>query len=210
VESKKRDFDKAAASWDEEPRRVSLAKDIADAVSAEIVLTPDIDVLDFGCGTGLVTIRLQPLVRSVTGVDSSPGMLEVLKAKIEKQGLANVRVQYLDLERSDVLEGNYDIIVSSMTFHHIKEIGPLLNQFYKALSPNGYLCIADLDPDEGSFHDDNNGVYHFGFNRATLRKAFRETGFEGVRDRTAAEVIKPVRGEDRRFSIFLMTGHKGR
>ena len=208
MKSEKRDFDREAASWDEEPRRVRLANDIADAVSAEITLTSDMDILDFGCGTGLVTLRLQPFVHSITGVDSSRGMLRVLGAKIEKLGLTNVRAQYLDLEMGDVLEGNYHLIVSSMTLHHIKEIRPLLDQFSKISAPRGHLCIADLDLDEGGFHENNDGIHHFGFERATLRSAFREAGFEDVRDRTAAEVIKPVLGENRLFSIFLMTGRK--
>jgi ubiquinone/menaquinone biosynthesis C-methylase UbiE len=208
MKSEIRDFDKEAASWDEDPRRVSLANDIADAVSSEVVLTSDMDVLDFGCGTGLVTLRLQPFVRSVTCVDNSKGMLDVLGAKIERQGIANIKIRYADIGRGDALEGNYHLIVSSMTFHHIKEIGPLLDQFYKISAPGGYLCVADLDPDEGRFHENNEGVYHFGFERATLRDAFNSAGFMDVRDRTASEIIKPVPGGERRFSIFLMTGRK--
>ncbi len=81
------DFDKKAASWDENPHRVSLANDIAGAIIDEKILAPDMDVLEFGCGTGLLTLKLRPLVRSLTGVDGSKGMLGVLEAKIEDQGL---------------------------------------------------------------------------------------------------------------------------
>jgi predicted TPR repeat methyltransferase len=77
----KRDFDKVAASWDT-PMRVKLATDVAGAVSAEVRLATEMDVLDFGCGTGLLALQLQPYVRSITGVDSSQGMLDVLGSKI--------------------------------------------------------------------------------------------------------------------------------
>ncbi len=208
MKNEKRDFDKEAASWDEEPGRVKLANDIAAAISGEIILTSDMDVLDFGCGTGLVTLRLQPLVHSITGVDSSQGMLGVLRTKIESRGLTNVRTQYLDLEKGDVLEGNYHLIVSSMTLHHIREIRPILDQFYKISVPRGHLCIADLDPDDGRFHENNDGIFHFGFERAALRSAFTEAGFGDVRDLTGAEVFKPVPGGNRLFTVFLMTGRK--
>lgn len=66
----KRDFDKAAATWDEDPRRVKLAEDVAAAILREAVLSKDMDALDFGCGIGLVTLKLQPYVRSITGADS--------------------------------------------------------------------------------------------------------------------------------------------
>jgi len=205
----RRDFDKEAATWDEIPARVNLANDIAAAISDEILLTSNMDVLDFGCGTGLLTLQLQPVVHSITGVDSSQGMIDVLKAKIDKQNLPNIKTQYLDTEKGDILKGTYHLIVSGMTLHHIKEIRPLLDQFYRILMPSGYLCIADLDLDDGQFHDNNNGVFHFGFDRALLRKDFMEAGFDDIRDRTAAEVMKP--GSDggmRSFTIFLMTGRK--
>ena len=127
----KRDFDKEAATWDEAPARVKLANDIVAAISDEIVLTSTMDVLDFGCGTGLLTLRLQPVVHSITGVDSSRGMINVLKAKIDKQNLPNVRTQYINTEKVDIPEGNYNLIVSGMTLHHVKEIRPLLEPRYQ-------------------------------------------------------------------------------
>jgi len=73
--SEKRDFSQAAATWDENPGRVKLARDIADSMIKNLTITSDMNVMDFGCGTGLLTVQLQPLVRSITGVDSSPECL---------------------------------------------------------------------------------------------------------------------------------------
>jgi len=205
----RRDFDKEATTWDEVPARVKLANDIAAAISNEIPLTSNMHVLDFGCGTGLLTLQLQPVVHSITGVDSSRGMIDVLKAKIAKQNLPNVKTQYLDTEKGNILEGTYHLIVSGMTLHHVKEIRPLLDQFYRILTPSGYLCIADLDLDDGQFHGNNDGVFHFGFDRALLRRDFMEAGFDDIRDRTAAELMKPISdGGVRPFTVFLMTGRK--
>jgi ubiquinone/menaquinone biosynthesis C-methylase UbiE len=207
----KRDFDKEAATWDEVPARVKLANDIVAAISDEIVLTSNMDVLDFGCGTGLLTLRLQPVVRSITGVDSSEGMINVLKAKIVKQKLPNVKTQYIDNEEGDIPGGNYNLIVSGMTLHHVKEIRSLIDRFYGIIAPSGYLCIADLDLDGGKFHDNNDGIFHFGFDRTELRRYFMDAGFGDIRDRTAAEVMKPVfDGGVRPFTVFLMTGRKNR
>ena len=207
----RRDFDKEAATWDEVPARVKLANDIVAAISDEIVLTSSMDVLDFGCGTGLLTLRLQPVVHSITGVDSSKGMLNVLKAKIAKQNLSNVKTQYIDNEEGDIPGGNYNLIVSGMTLHHVKEIRSLIDRFYGIIAPSGYLCIADLDLDGGKFHDNNDGIFHFGFDRTELRRYFMDAGFGDIRDRTAAEVMKPVfDGGVRPFTVFLMTGRKNR
>jgi ubiquinone/menaquinone biosynthesis C-methylase UbiE len=209
MNSEKRDFDKEAAKWDEVPARVKLANDIASVISSEIPLTSHMDVLDFGCGTGLLTLKLQPFVHSITGVDSSPGMLDVLNTKIDRQNLHNIKTRYLDTENGDILEGTYHLIVSGMTFHHVKEIRPLLDQFYRVLAPSGYLCIADLDLDDGKFHDNNDGIFHFGFDRALLRRDFMDAGFLDIRDMTATEIMKPdSEGEIQPFTVFLMTGQK--
>ncbi|WP_424357528.1 class I SAM-dependent DNA methyltransferase [Methanocella sp. MCL-LM] len=209
MSAEKRDFNKAAARWDEEPRRVKLAGDVARAITEEIKLTADMDILDFGCGTGLLSLNLLPEVRSVTAVDSAQGMLSVLKSKIEALELSNVRTMHLDIDKGDRLEGRFNLVTSSMTLHHIKDIKPLLGQFYNILTPGGYLALADLDLDGGMFHEDSTGVFHNGFDRKQLRQTFMDAGFEDVRDRTAASMMKPVvGGEKKEFTIFLMTGRK--
>ncbi len=209
MNSEKRDFDKEAASWDEQPQRVKLAEDAAASIIKQVSPNAAMDALDFGCGTGLLTLRLQPLVRSIAGVDSSQGMLDILDQKIGRMGLTNVRSLLVDLDKGDVLSGAYDLIVSSMTLHHVKEIRPLIDQFYRIAAPSGYLSIADLDLDDGQFHKDNTGVFHFGFDRAKLRKIYEQAGFQEVQDITAAEMTRPTAsGEIRTFTIFLMTGRK--
>lgn len=205
----KRDFNKAAASWDMEPRRLKMAEDVARAIAGEVPLTPEMDALDFGCGTGLLSFNLQPRVRSVTGVDSSRGMLEVFMAKAESQGLANVKARFVDMENGDKLEGSYHLVASSMTFHHIKDTRALLEQLYSVTAPGGHLCVADLDPDNGRFHEDGTGVFHNGFDRAEMCRTFAKAGFGDIRSRTAAEMVKPAPGGGiRSFTIFLVTGMK--
>ncbi|RPI71473.1 MAG: class I SAM-dependent methyltransferase, partial [Desulfobacteraceae bacterium] len=117
----KRDFDKEAASWDENPARTRLAEDVAEALKKALPLSPAMDAMDFGCGTGLVTLRLQPLVRAITGIDSARGMLEILNRKIDHYKLDHVVTLLADLDKGDLLPGNFDLIVSSMTLHHVKD-----------------------------------------------------------------------------------------
>jgi 2-polyprenyl-3-methyl-5-hydroxy-6-metoxy-1,4-benzoquinol methylase len=205
----KRDFDKEAAQWDENPVRVKVANDVADAITLHVPLNTSMRAMDFGCGTGLLALRIAPLVRSVTGVDSSQGMLDVLGGKISKQKIKNVTTSLVDLDKGGVLTGSYDLIVSSMTLHHIEKIAPLLKQFHECLAPDGYIAIADLDPDDGLFHSDNKGVIHFGFERTAISQAFVEAGFNRIQNFTAAEIEKPtLSGDMRRFTVFLMTGKK--
>jgi 2-polyprenyl-3-methyl-5-hydroxy-6-metoxy-1,4-benzoquinol methylase len=209
MDNGKRDFDSAAASWDENPNRVKLAQEVAAAIKKQIAITPAMDIADFGCGTGLLSLELQPIVHSVTGIDGSQGMLDVLQAKIDRLRLANVRTRLVDLDKGEVLTGSYDLVVSNMTLHHIQNVASFLAQLHGVLAPGGTLCLTDLDLDGGTFHDDNTGVFHFGFDRQELRKAFLQAGFADIRDTTATEIAKPdTSGKMRTFTVFLMTGRR--
>lgn len=209
MKNERLNFDQAAENWDTRPQRVRLAQDIADAILRQIPVPASMDVLDFGCGTGLLTLQLQPLVHSITGVDSSGGMLKVLDRKIANLKLANARTVQCDIEQGDGLPGKYDLIVSSMTFHHVQEIEPLVAQFFEVLVPGGRLCIADLDLEGGRFHGDNTGVFHFGFDRAWLQQVFHQAGFSRISAQTAAQIVKPdAQNIPVSFSVFLLSGVK--
>jgi len=205
----KRDFDKDAASWDENPGRVRIAERIFQTIVNRIVLSTGMEVMDFGCGTGLLSIRLLPFVKSVVGVDSSPGMLEVFRKKVLTSGLGAISAQLIDIDKGGTLEGMYDLVTSSMTMHHIKDVPSLLEQFHSVLKPGGRLCIADLDGDNGEFHENPAGVFHNGFDRNEMKALFVESGFADVVAETAAEVEKPGKdGGIRRFTMFLVTGKR--
>ena len=209
MDETKRYFDKEAATWDENPVRVKLAEDVGDAMLAQVPLNRALRVLDFGCGTGLVTLRLAPLVGTITGADSSQGMLDVLETKSAKSALGNVQTQWLGPDGDGALGGPYDLIVSSMVLHHIEDLAPLLARFRQCLVPGGRLCVADLDLEGGRFHEDNTGVFHLGFDRGALCKIFIEAGFEKVDAVTVATVMKPDKeGQVHPFDIFLISGQR--
>jgi uncharacterized OsmC-like protein/ubiquinone/menaquinone biosynthesis C-methylase UbiE len=205
-----RDFDNEAATWDEDPGRIAMARAAARAILGTIPPGKEMDVLDFGAGTGLVTLALQPHVRTITAADNSQGMLDIVDAKIRARNLANVRTRLVDLDRGDRPEGQFDLVVSSMTFHHIRDTGMLLGWLAGALRPSGRIAIVDLDPNEGKFHDVPDGVFHNGFDRRTMREYLEAAGFCDVRSETAAVVQKQpgTSGEIPTFSVFLMTGKK--
>jgi ubiquinone/menaquinone biosynthesis C-methylase UbiE len=205
----KRDFDAAAATWDENPGRVKMAHDVARAIRETINPGPETEVLDFGSGTGLLTLALLPYVRSVVAVDSSKGMLDMLDAKVAAQGLLHIRTLPVDLEKGDKLPGPVDLVTSSMTFHHLRDPVPVLVEMARILRPGGRIAIADLDSDEGKFHDSPEGVFHNGFDRCTMQKYFKAAGFTAVQHRTAALMHKTgADGKTRTFTVFLMTAKK--
>jgi len=192
--------------WDIPPR-IKLAQDVATAIFRHLSLGPDTHVLDFGCGTGLLSLALRPRVGSVTGIDTSKGMLEIFNNKIISSGISGVRTILLDAEKETAIAGSYDLIVSNMALHHVSDVIPLLKVFYGALSRGGHVALSDLDSEGGQFHSDPKGVFHNGFSRGDMEEMLRKAGFGEVKTCDAAELSRPGRdGVMRSFGIFLAVG----
>ncbi|MBU5635552.1 class I SAM-dependent methyltransferase [Geomonas sp. Red69] len=204
----RRDFDAVAEQWDQEPRRLKLAQDVVAALRKVLPLTRAMEVLDYGCGSGLVTLGLHPFIGRITGADSSRGMLDVLDKKIQAQGLDNVSTMLLDLEKHG-LEGSFDLIVSSMTLHHVQDVPSLIASLSMALKPGGWLALADLATEDGRFHDDPTGVLHHGFSGEFLSGEFARNALVDVSVVTAAAVDKKgADGAIRSYPVLLCCGHK--
>jgi cyclopropane fatty-acyl-phospholipid synthase-like methyltransferase len=201
-------FDAAAANWDMENRRIELAKAISTRI-AQLPLHKDMTALEYGCGTGLVGLALAPQLASLVAADSSSGMLETLAAKISDQKIQNVFPRRLDLLREDCGE-NFDLIFSAMTLHHIADVEALLEKFIDCLKPGGLIALADLDEEDGSFHQDNpDGVMHHGFNRAALAENLKRLRFSGIQADTVHTIHrKDNQGNERPYPVFLMTAVK--
>ncbi len=193
-------FDRAAPTWDLEDRRVVLARAVAEAISARVPLTRELSTLDFGCGTGLVTLALAPKVGAITGADTSPGMLKTLAEKAQALGVP-VRLLPLDPAGTGDLGGPYQLIVSSMTLHHIPDMPALFHRFAGQLQPGGRIALADLDQEDGSFHEDMTGVHHHGFSRDQIQAWLEEAGFFDIQLETAT--VSRKNGRD--YSVFLAT-----
>ncbi|MBN2024735.1 MAG: methyltransferase domain-containing protein [Pirellulales bacterium] len=204
-------FDQSAATWDKEPRRLELAEAVGKAILRQVRSTQQMDVLDYGCGTGLLGLFLLPRVRSVAGADSSPGMIRILEDKIRSGGLRGMRAMMLDLERDPVPESRYHLIAANMVAHHVERLDALLAAFHQMLRQGGFLAIADLDEEPGVFHgpEANGHVHHHGFDRRAFKDHLRRVGFVDVTDATAHVIRKPiVGGATRDFPVFLIVGRR--
>ena len=74
------------------------------------------------------------------------------------------------------------------------------------LQPEGFLAIADLDKEDGSFHSDPTGVEHKGFSRDHLVRLMMDAGFTLVSMETVHHIEKPGRSRPQRYPVFFTTG----
>jgi ubiquinone/menaquinone biosynthesis C-methylase UbiE len=201
------EFDQKAAQWDAKPVRVERAKAVAASIKAAVPLSPKKTALEYGCGTGLVSFALQSQLGHITLADSSIGMLTVLRDKIAAGNIQNMTPVQVDLITDPLPAERYQLIYTLLTLHHIPDTDKILRAFYDLLDPQGYLCVADLDQEDGTFHaDEFHG--HLGFDRDELAAQAAQIGFQNIRFTTAFHMIKDVQGTSKDFPIFLMTAQK--
>ena len=195
-------FEEKAQDWDARPMVAVISSGVGAALRERVSLSPELEVMDFGAGTGLVSGHVAPHVGRVYAVDISQAMLEKLAAKPELEGKVEIACQ-------DILEQplgrSVDLIVSAMALHHVEDTARLLETFAAHLEPGGRVALADLDAEDGTFHPaDVEGVFHHGFDRAELGAKLEQSGLGEVEFTTAAEVDK----EGKRYPIFLVTAKK--
>ena len=111
------DFDRSARNWDQNPLHAERNQAIADAIVARVSLHGKVRALEFGCGTGELTIRLAPYVESVLATDASGGMIEQLEGKLTGSAKSGITPRQLDLLAGPLPEGPFDLIYSAMTLH---------------------------------------------------------------------------------------------
>ena len=165
----KHDFNHKAETFDS-PKNIFLANLVCQAVEKQIDLLSDKEILDFGGGTGLLTLPLAKQTKSVTLVDISEKMLEQARLKAEQQEIKNI--QFLEQNLlANPLEQEFDLIVVCRVLHHMPDLDAALSLFHQHLRENGQLLIADFTKTEANHH---------GFELPELEKQLIEHAFSSV------------------------------
>ncbi|ANB10929.1 hexaprenyldihydroxybenzoate methyltransferase [Sugiyamaella lignohabitans] len=174
-------------------------------------------VLDFACGTGLVSQSLAPYCKEIVGVDISPDMVGIFNQKIENQGIpeSEMRALVLDLLATDDDSlGQFDAVVTSLSYHHIHDTDKCTKRLAGKLAPNGRLYVIDIEKGSGgSVHgrmtDEEalkEGVAHRGGLEADeLVQTFKNAGLDQVKV-TRAFRVKLWVPEDKVKSFSGITG----
>lgn len=201
-------FDEDARNWDSE-LRIHRAKAVAEEIDRSIEKNNALTAMEFGCGTGLVSFNLVDSFRTITLVDSSQGMIDILNSKIAKYGVKNMMTCQLDITDGSTIGEKFDVIYNSMVLHHIIDTKAIAKNFYELLNKDGQLCIVDIDEEDGSFHKNYpNFDGHNGFNQEALKEILLQAGFSKVEAHTFYYAEKDIDAEKIKYSLFIMNARK--
>lgn len=132
-------FNAVAHTWDEDPRRVAVAAAIGAKMLGALNLTQQTTLLDYGAGTGLVSLALAPHVGRLIAVDEADAMLDILRAKLADAAPGNVEVRHWSAGQDSSGFPPLDVITGSMVLHHVEDIPAAAAVFHGLLRPGGVL-----------------------------------------------------------------------
>eukprot|EP00823_Brevimastigomonas_motovehiculus_P002240 TRINITY_DN1401_c0_g1_i1.p1 TRINITY_DN1401_c0_g1~~TRINITY_DN1401_c0_g1_i1.p1 ORF type:complete len:256 (+),score=54.69 TRINITY_DN1401_c0_g1_i1:28-795(+) len=204
-------FDLEAKTYDNRDHQKALCANLKVLIS-KLHITKDMDVLDFAAGTGSATLNLAQYARSVLAVDLSAGMLEQLQKKIAEEKLTNVKTWKKELQTVDDLPDSkqrFDLIFSSMAFHHLPNPASSLKMLFSLLKEDGVVAFCDLalSPVSVEFHkkEKRSDVVTPGFELKALARTITDAGFTDVKINESAFTLFKE-GYD--HPIFLATASK--
>ena len=208
-----------AHAYEQRPFIQNLALGAGLALQSKIGLQAEWDILDFGCGTGLVLQRVADGVRAAVGVDSSEGMIHVLNEKAIKK----ITACCLQLSHTSSLQEHYkqqgkdaaekfDLVYSSMTLHHIQDIPATVKLLKAYLKPGGIMVAFDFEkgPESMLFHPQpiSSSVYHKGgFAAEDLSSLWQEAGLKDVSCERVHRFTKDVKddaGNDKKVAFWML------
>ncbi|EAA36317.3 S-adenosyl-L-methionine-dependent methyltransferase [Neurospora crassa] len=183
-------------------------------------------LLDYACGTGVVSRALAPYTTQCVGIDLSENMVAQYNARAENQGLARDEMyayqgNLLDPNDPDPREfsgfdfHHFDIAVVGLGFHHFDDPALAAQRLVERLRPGGVLLILDFLP-HGKVADDGHAashtITHHGFSEEQVKKIFQDAGAGkdfaletiGIAFNKATE----NRPEEVRRQVFLARGTK--
>ena len=198
------EFDLKAAGWDANPMHWDRSRAIADEISNLIPLSKDWTALEYGAGTGISSFLLKDKLKEITLMDNSAEMVRVMNEKIQSSKVKNLKALNFDLEHNDYNGGKFDLIFTQMVLHHVTDVESILERFSKLLNPGGYLAIADLFEEDGSFHGEGfNG--HMGFNIENLSSLLLKNQFSNISHKTCFVIDRKIsEGITKKFDVFLL------
>lgn len=137
------EFDIKALTWDT-PEKTARAQEIAEKITVQLKPENGTTALEYGCGTGLVSLLLKDRFNRITAADSSKGMLAALEKKLLDTDISNIQPQFLDLTAKKLEKSQFSVIYTAMALHHIPDTLEIMKTFAELLNQGGQLFIADL------------------------------------------------------------------
>ena len=178
-------WDQYAEEWDTN-EDVKIYSEKAYKTLLETFEIEGLNILDFGCGTGLLTEKMAPFAHRILAVDSSEKMISVLKDKRLKNVITlAVNLSEETMRANKFLQVKFDLIVASSVCAFLLDFEKTLRLLKTLLTPNGHFVQWDWletmkDPGFGLTNNRIESAFiNSGFQVLSISKPFSLTSKDG-------------------------------
>ncbi len=173
-------WDSHAKDWDQDEAPRAYAKaafsSLLELMEEGGLTLVGAHVLDFGCGTGLLTEQLVATGATVHAVDTSPAMLDVLKSKVVERQWTGV----ITSAEPPVTAQEFDLIVCSSVCSFLDDYPGTVNDLVSLLRPGGLFVQWDWE---------RSGEDSHGLSKDEITEALRQAGLIDVSVKTAFSIL---------------------
>ena len=111
-------------------------------------LTPEMSVLEFGCGTGSTAIAHAPFVKNILAIDISENMISIAKTKLLASKINNITFKKCSIENLEVEDQSFDMIMAHSILHLVDNPDDVISKIYTKLKVDGVfvsstVCMGD-------------------------------------------------------------------
>jgi ubiquinone/menaquinone biosynthesis C-methylase UbiE len=203
-------FAAQAANWDE-LRALHVAEERVETAMREMIESknaglPIQNLLDLGTGTGRMLEVLAPLAVHAVGMDQSPQMLSLARARIEKVGLRNVQLRQGDIYALPVERDHYDLVIIHQVLHYLDDPARAVREAARALRPSGRLLIVDFAPHAEETLRTHHAHRRLGFAGEEIAALMRDAGLDIIERRE----LVPNKNEGGKLTVSLWLGRDRR
>ncbi len=132
-------------------------KDILAKIHAAVNPRKDMEILDLGCGPGIVAADLARDAGKIVAFDLTPEMLVKARQRCKEAGLSNIEFELGRAEDLPFENDRFDAVVTRLTIHHFQDPRVVMSQMVRVIRPGGKLVIAEIvspeDLEEARLHN---------------------------------------------------------
>ena len=140
-------WDKIAESYAKKP----IADEAAYQQKLQVTqqyFQPDMEVLEFGCGTGSTALIHSPFVKHIRAIDISSKMIEIAQGKADTQNIKNITFEQLTIDELTVPDESFDVVLGLSILHLLEDKEKTITKVTKMLKPGGIFvtstaCLGD-------------------------------------------------------------------
>jgi SAM-dependent methyltransferase/DNA-binding transcriptional ArsR family regulator len=192
-------FAAQAPNWDK-IRALHVPEERVETVLREIIGAAPIQaLLDLGTGTGRMLELLAPLAERAVGIDQSPAMLAVARARLERAGLRHVQLRQGDIYAVPVERNGFDLVVLHQVLHYLDDPGRALREAARLLRPGGRLLLVDFAPHNEEALRESHAHRRLGFGHDEIASYLDDAAL----DLTDHRDLPPLTGEGGKLTVSM-------